>query len=304
MSKRIVVLSGSFNPVSKAHFAILSSAVSELNADKGLFVATNDEYLLSKTRVKAKSRTSFLLNEATRREMISSLSKEDPHLSFWGFELGGAYPSTEKTLRRIGKENPGDVIYYLCGADKLRSIPHWTNADSLLEFVHLAVYGRADFDVDALLKNDPFYQAHRNHVIILPAQDDLLDVSSTKIREKFFAGEDYSDLMNESAYAIMKEFKPSDFPPLTAERIIEATIKYGGHFGKNTARKLVFKENMRLFHEFEGNGFGHKESFIKDTEVYAEEFLVAQLPTNKTAFDCQNINYTDAAFNLINEGHA
>ena len=47
--QKIVVLTGSFNPVTKAHFQILSKAVEYLHADKGLFVATNEKYLIRKT---------------------------------------------------------------------------------------------------------------------------------------------------------------------------------------------------------------------------------------------------------------
>lgn len=36
MNKKLVVLTGSFNPVTKAHFQILSDAVEKLNAAKGL----------------------------------------------------------------------------------------------------------------------------------------------------------------------------------------------------------------------------------------------------------------------------
>jgi nicotinic acid mononucleotide adenylyltransferase len=104
-NKKIVVLTGSFNPVTKAHFEILSKAVDYLNADKGLFVATNDQYLTKKTVVEAKTRTKFFLSEEVRREMLESLNKENNKLFFGGFELGGVSPATDKTLRKVIREN-------------------------------------------------------------------------------------------------------------------------------------------------------------------------------------------------------
>ena len=46
---KIAVLFGSFNPLTNAHIAAMKSAVEALDADKGLFVATNGKYLRKKT---------------------------------------------------------------------------------------------------------------------------------------------------------------------------------------------------------------------------------------------------------------
>ena len=46
---KICVLFGSFNPLTKAHISALKTAVEAIGADKGLFVATNGQYLKRKT---------------------------------------------------------------------------------------------------------------------------------------------------------------------------------------------------------------------------------------------------------------
>jgi nicotinic acid mononucleotide adenylyltransferase len=46
---KIAVLFGSFNPFTNAHLAAMKTAVDALQADKGLFVATNGQYLRKKT---------------------------------------------------------------------------------------------------------------------------------------------------------------------------------------------------------------------------------------------------------------
>ena len=45
MSKKIVVLTGSFNPITKAHRLILENAINKVNADLGLLVIVSDAYL-------------------------------------------------------------------------------------------------------------------------------------------------------------------------------------------------------------------------------------------------------------------
>ena len=79
--KKIVVFTGSFNPVTRAHFGIISDAVSKFGADEGVFIATDNKYLTKKSLLKTKIPSNFILSEATRAEMIRSLNAENP---LWG----------------------------------------------------------------------------------------------------------------------------------------------------------------------------------------------------------------------------
>ena len=46
---KIAILFCSFNPMTNAHLAAMQTAVDALQADQGLFVATNGKYLRRKT---------------------------------------------------------------------------------------------------------------------------------------------------------------------------------------------------------------------------------------------------------------
>ena len=98
---KIVVLTGSFNPVTRAHYEILSDAVNKCDADEGLFVLTSDKYLAKKNLVDSKCPSSFMLSEDQRSELINSLKADNPKLSCWGVESGGASSNTCGTLRKI-----------------------------------------------------------------------------------------------------------------------------------------------------------------------------------------------------------
>ena len=63
MSKKIVVLSGSFNPITKAHRIILENAINKINADLGLLVIVSDAYLNNKIIVKSKDKRPFIISE-------------------------------------------------------------------------------------------------------------------------------------------------------------------------------------------------------------------------------------------------
>ena len=299
---KIVVLTGSFNPVTKAHFEVLSKAVEYLNADKGLFVATNDQYLTKKTVVDAKTRTKFFLSEDIRKEMLESLNKENNKLFFGGFELGGASPATDKTLRKILRENKGGEIYYLCGADKIKNIPHWSNFNNLIKDMYICVFVRKDINVDYIINNNPEWIPHKDHVIILETNDDIKYVSSTLIRTNYFNGKDYKYLMNDGPYNILSKIDPNSFKEITEEYIIECTIKYGGRFGGNAARKLVYNSNTKLFNNWDSKLLGDRDSKIYNTEVYKEEFKVNSNNSFNTEFDCVNEDCVDVAYKLIEEG--
>ena len=92
---KIAVLFGSFNPMTNAHLAAMKTAVSALQADQGLFVATNGKYLRRKT---IKTGDPFYLTEDERWEIIEKTCEAEPKLSFWGFEMGGTNPARYKTL--------------------------------------------------------------------------------------------------------------------------------------------------------------------------------------------------------------
>jgi len=301
-NKKIVVLTGSFNPVTKAHFEILSKAVEYLHADKGLFVATNDKYLTRKTVVEAKTRTKFFLSEGIRKEMLESLNKENNKLFFGGFELGSESPATDKTLRKVIKDNKGYDVYYLCGADKFKNIPHWSNFNNMIKDMYICVIARKDIDINYIINNDPLWIPHKNKVIIFNTTDDIKEVSSTELRNNYFKGLDYKSLMNEGPYNILKGIDPNSFKELTEEYIIENTIKYGGRFGGNLARKLVYKSNTKLFNNWDNKLLGDRDSKIYNTKVYKEEFRVNSNNNYNTLFDCVNEDCVDVAFNLINEG--
>ena len=104
---KIAVLFGSFNPMTNAHISMLKAAVEELNADKGLFVATNGQYLKRKT---VKINDAFYLSEDERREIIERACEGEDKLSFATFELGGINPSRFKTLCKLQKQYTNNIL--------------------------------------------------------------------------------------------------------------------------------------------------------------------------------------------------
>lgn len=305
--KKIIALTGSFNPVTIAHYKIISDAVEKFDADEGIFIATNDEYLSKKSLLKTNPPSKFILPEKLRCEMLRSLTTDNPKLSYWGTELGGIDANTYKTLVKLLKDKRkqylGEEIklYFLFGTDKLRHMSRWNHAQEMSELCEYLVYAR-HFNLEEVINKDPFLSTRRDRIHLMHVEDeDLEDVSSTEVRRRFFAGEDYSSLMNDGPYNILRKLSPTDFAPITDDEIIEANILYGGRFGMNAARINVFKTNGKIF-KIWPSYLGNREKHLL-AKSYTNAFTV-NLPEREldTLTDCVNEDCVDVAKALLNEG--
>ena len=134
--KKLIALTGSFNPVTVAHYKILSDAVERYGADEGIFIATDDKYLARKSLLKNKTPSNFILPETVRGEMLRSLSNRekneytnDERIYFDNegclTSEGRAIESNKiRTLFRIALENGHDSMVlgaFGCGVYNLHS---------------------------------------------------------------------------------------------------------------------------------------------------------------------------------------
>lgn len=299
----MVVLTGSFNPITKAHRFIMENAINKVGADLGLLVIVSDDYLNNKIIIKKKEKRPFILSEDTRRKMIESLNEEFPKIQYGGVEIGGTSPSTVKTLKKIQKKYKEYDLYFSIGADKLKGFSHWTDIETIFKDLHLIVYPRDGYNIDEIISNDSLLVGIKEKIIVL---DDLVDakgISSTNIRNRFFQGLDNKDLMDKGPYEIFKKMDNKNYKEITPEEIIKAHIIYGGRYGGNAARQLVYKNNTKLFKNWNTDLFGDRNNKILNTKVYKEEFLISSENDYQTKFICENIDCSDLALRLIKEGY-
>ena len=301
---KIAVLFGSFNPITNAHVTALKTAVEGLGADKGLFVATNGEYLRRKT---VKINDPFYLTEEERQETLEKICETEEKLFFACFELGGINPSRFKTLCKIAKLYPNAEIYEVMGADKVRTFTKSNHLDEYLTRFKIAVFHRNGMDVEALIAENPALSTYRASFIMLPALEEGAEISSTEVRRRFYAGEDYSNLIPHSAVDVLKRHQPSDFSISFADKM--KTIMRTGRFGENNARKEVYKENLKLFHNWKNGideiGFGDYQAFLDNAKLYREKYSVDGMgrlyPETETG--CLNIDCVDLAEHLLAKGY-
>ena len=301
---KIAVLFGSFNPMTNAHLAAMKTAMAALGADKGLFVATNGEYLKRKT---VKINDPFILSEEERKTIIEKVCASEENLEFWGFEIGGINPKRYKTLAKIQKQNPDAELYEIQGADKVRTISKLRDAQEYVSNIKFVVFERNGIDVQQTIDNDDLLSRYKPSFVILPALQGAATISSTEVRRRFNAGEDYSDLIPVSAAEILSCYKPSDFSISYAERM--KAIINSGRFGIKAAGREVYAENTRLFHAWKNDmatmDFGDYQTFLDKTRHYCTAYDVTGIGTRyyETQTGCVNADCVDLAEYLIREGY-
>jgi uncharacterized protein (TIGR02452 family) len=193
------------------------------------------------------------------------------------------------------------------GSDKLRTLTMSKHAEDYLSGVNFAVFSRLGVDVDEMFNNNEVLNKHRGNFVFLPAINEGLNVSSTEVRRRFYNGEDYSDIVPSATLKILSKYKPSDFNISFAERM--QVIMKTGRFGENNARKEVYKENLKLFHNW-GNGvdeigFGNYQSFLDGAKLYHKEYSVDNIKPYypETQTGCINLDCVDVAEYLIKKGY-
>ena len=299
---KIAVLFGSFNPMTNAHLAAMKTAMDALQADQGLFVATNGKYLRRKT---VKTGDPFYLSEEERREIIENTCEAEPKLSFWGFEMGGTNPARYKTLCKIQKQHPDAQLYEIQGADKVRSDSRVGSAEDYLTNIRFAVFDRDDIDLEQTFAADPLLSRYRDSFTLLPALPEA-EISSTAVRKRYYAGEGCSDLIPAAAVDVLKRHDPDEFTISYEERM--KAIMASGRYGVNQAQKEVYIQNTDLFLRWKAGQlpqFGDYQSYLDGTKLYKTAYDVTDLGAadHATKTGCVNADCVDVAQQLINAGY-
>ena len=299
---KIAVLFGSFNPMTNAHMAAMRTAVAQLGADRGLFVATNGKYLRRKT---VKTGDPFYLTEEERQEIIEKTCAGEEKLSFWGFEMGGTNPARYKTLCKIQKQYPDAEVYEIQGADKVRSDSRVGSAEDYLTNIRFAIFDRDDIDLEQTFAADPLLNSHRDAFTLLPALAET-EISSTAVRKRFYAGENCADLIPAAAAEVLARHDPSEFTISYEERM--KTIMASGRYGVNQAQKEVYLQNTDLFLRWKAGKlpqFGDYQGYLDGAKLYKTAYDVAGLGATYliTQTGCINADCVDVARQLIDAGY-
>jgi nicotinate-nucleotide adenylyltransferase len=139
-------------------------------------------------------RGSVAATGSERLEMVRAAVAGDPRFAADPLELERAGTSyTVHTLRDLRARHPGAELFLLTGADILRELHLWHQADEVVRLARLIVVSRAGDEV-------PRDARHPARAVAVTR----VDVSSTEIRRRVAAGETIRYLVPEAVRALIE----------------------------------------------------------------------------------------------------
>jgi len=180
-ARRVGIFGGTFDPVHDAHVALAEAALAELRLDEVRWIPAGNPW--------QKAQGGRSVSSAEHRvAMVQAAIAHEPRFVLDRIEVdrsGDSY--TLDTVRALAAAHPGTQWFLLIGQDQYAGLHTWRDWRTLLGLVVLAVANRPG---DARTAHAEV-QAFPHRMVPLP----MLDISSTDIRRRVGAGQDFSPLV-------------------------------------------------------------------------------------------------------------
>ena len=182
----IAVYSGSFNPLHIGHLAIIKHMIEEAGFDM--------VYLIVSPKNPLKDSISESTGQDRYDAAIAAVNRHfNQKVRVDDIELNMPAPHfTVRTLMALKEREPENTFTFVMGADNLADIRRWRDYTTILKDFGVAVFPRTGHNLTQikqdLLNEDPAYR-----IQILEAE--LVNISSTQIREAIANGENPSDYL-------------------------------------------------------------------------------------------------------------
>lgn len=191
------IFGGTFDPIHNGHIHIAYEAFYKLNLNEVIFVPSGiPPHKLGKK----------ITDSTVRYNMVKSAINEEKKFVVSDYEINSPDLSyTYKTLKHFNDIETNVEWYFLTGMDCLMDVEKWSNPGEIFKLCKFVVFNRPGFDMDSIKsqkkKMEDKYSAN---IIFLNAN--LLDISSTNIRENIKINRNVGYLLPESVYNIIKKY--------------------------------------------------------------------------------------------------
>lgn len=173
-SERVGVFGGTFDPIHYGHLAIAAEARWACDLAQVLFVVAAQQPLKARGHVATPQQ---------RLDMVRLACADEPAFMASDIELHAPTPSyTVATLQTLRQQLAANQeLWFILGADALRELPRWHEAQRLIKLAQIVVVGRpgATMDLESL---DARLPGLRERTTVLEGPH--LAISSTALRER------------------------------------------------------------------------------------------------------------------------
>lgn len=187
------IFGGAFNPPHKGHINLAKEAIEQLKLRKLLIIPTFE------SPHKATKLAPFDERAEMCRRAFSGISdKCEVEICEIERELGGI-SYTINTLRALKKRYTDARFFLLIGGDMLFSFTEWYKYESILKECEVCAAARGGDSFSEMLE----YATEVGHIKVLPTN--VVDISSTEIRDIIQKGEDTSEWITEDVRGYIEE---------------------------------------------------------------------------------------------------
>jgi nicotinate-nucleotide adenylyltransferase len=182
---KIGIYGGTFNPPHLGHLAAARAAVEALSLERLVFVPAGipPHKPLPEAMPTEKQRLDMVTIEADQLRM--------PDVTYvWDEELrrpGKSYSS--ETLRRAAQLWPGAELWLLVGTDMFLTLQDWHEPETVLSLAGVCAFGRSRGDEESFARQKKFLEERYGARVEIVSIPDLVEVSSTQLREALRKGE-------------------------------------------------------------------------------------------------------------------
>ena len=187
------IFGGAFNPPHKGHINLAKEAIEQLKLRKLLIIPTFESPHKATKLAPFEERA-----EMCRRAFSGISDKCEIEICEIERELGGI-SYTINTLRALKKRYTDARFFLLIGGDMLFSFTEWYKYESILKECEVCAAARGGDNFSEMLE----YATEVGHIKVLPTN--VVDISSTEIREKIQKGEDTSEWITEDVRGYIEE---------------------------------------------------------------------------------------------------
>ena len=200
MINKTGILGGAFNPVHNGHIHLAKEAISQLKLRKLLVIPTYESPHKATRLLPFEERTEMC------RLAFSGIGEGYSHgscaveISDIERELGGV-SYTINTIRELNKRCPDEHFYLIIGGDMLYSFTKWYKYESILKESTVCAAARGGDNFADMLE----YANEIGRIKVMPTE--VVDISSTEVRERLKNGGSVSELIPESVEEYIIENK-------------------------------------------------------------------------------------------------
>lgn len=181
---QIGILGGTFNPIHNGHLIMAQAVGEQLGLDRVYFMPDNlPPHIDPKGAIDPKKRVS----------MVAAAIHDNPLFALELIEIRrGGVSYTLDTMRALKKAHPNTDYFFIVGADEVNYLPKWHDIDELCKLVTFVGVKRRGY-------------APTSKYPIVWVDAPLIDISSSRIRERVAAGRSIRYLVPDAVRAYIKK---------------------------------------------------------------------------------------------------